>query len=873
MFALLATACMESSSNDAGGPFTSIPRPTEHRLDDGAESVNKSLRRAWMRGMHLSAPGDDWQGIEQRNGEREMARRTAMNQTSQTALSVSRWSEVGSRNQAGRMHCATLSPDSDTLYAGSSLGGIWKGDTDGQNWTPLGDNLYGGGRHLVVLPGEQSGDPDVIIAATGQNRVWITRDQGSTWEAPAGLPNFGSVRGLQLLEDSAGTVLVLGRFNGNVSIHASTDHGHSFQTRWTGAVDWASSMWSPRYGPGSEDTIYLLHRGRLRVSTDAGLNFSLVGTIDPAATSGFLTGSEAGGPTLYASLNISGTWKLFRSDDAGSNWNHVYDPPDYWGALEASASNPSLVCYGGVDAYRSTDGGQSFDKINSWGEYYSNPAGKLHADQQGINCFPDPQQPGIGDLWYFNTDGGIYLSTDETQSVQNLCLTGLGVSQYYSTHTSSFDNTHIIAGSQDQGLQLGDFQASTGPGPSTDFDQVISGDYGHLTSSNGSHDFVYCTYPGFILIDIGEGGANLKTADFPAGANHLWLPPVVADPLDSLGFFFLGDRLHRYIRTGPGVWSDSQHSNEAFDDGGASYLSAMAFAPTNPNRAYAVNDRGRLYSSTDHGVTWSLASGDGPNSHYFYGNAVAVNPHDELEAFIGGSGYSNGAVRRTTDGGATWHELSLGLPSTLVYDLAYSLDGTGDVYAATEAGAWHLDVDTETWVNVMQSHTPMTLYWSVEAVPGLPESAAVMRFGTYGRGIWDYDVPDGTNGTWEIYGTGASSANSLTLSSATPPNLGTTIQFDIAGALSPGSTGFVMAGRQRGEHPLHGGVQLVDVVLRNFSFSINPNGTATRNLPLPNIPSWAGVGFRFQALMPDSGQPGGYSLSNGLEAFFGLDGP
>ena len=82
-----------------------------------------------------------------------------------------------------------------------------------------------------------------------------------------------------------------------------------------------------------------------------------------------------------------------------------------------------------------------------------------------------------------------------------------------------------------------------------------------------------------------------------------------------------------------------------------------------------------------------------------------------------------------------------------------------------------------------------------------------------------------------------------------------------------------MAGRQRGEHPLHGGVQLVDVVLRNFSFSINPNGTATRNLPLPNIPSWAGVGFRFQALMPDSGQPGGYSLSNGLEAFFGLDGP
>jgi hypothetical protein len=78
------------------------------------------------------------------------------------------------------------------------------------------------------------------------------------------------------------------------------------------------------------------------------------------------------------------------------------------------------------------------------------------------------------------------------------------------------------------------------------------------------------------------------------------------------------------------------------------------------------------------------------------------------------------------------------LPSTLVYGLAYAGDGSGDVYAATEAGAYCWSRATATWENIMGTEAPITLYWSVEAVPGLP----LMRFGTYGRGIWDYATED-----------------------------------------------------------------------------------------------------------------------------------
>jgi hypothetical protein len=127
-----------------------------------------------------------------------------------------------------------------------------------------------------------------------------------------------------------------------------------------------------------------------------------------------------------------------------------------------------------------------------------------------------------------------------------------------------------------------------------------------------------------------------------------------------------------------------------------------------------------------------------PGEHYFYGNALVVHPTNTLEAFIGGSGYSTVGVRRTTNGGSTWTSAVAGLPSTLTYGLAYAADGSGDVFAATEAGAYRWDRSAGTWENIMGLEAPITLYWSVEGVA----ADNLMRFGTYGRGIWDFELGD-----------------------------------------------------------------------------------------------------------------------------------
>ena len=73
-------------------------------------------------------------------------------------------------------------------------------------------------------------------------------------------------------------------------------------------------------------------------------------------------------------------------------------------------------------------------------------------------------------------------------------LSGLGVSQYYSTYSQRFEPYRIFAGSQDQGLQ----KSVTENDGIQDFEQIISGDYGHLVSGDEGVS-IWTNYPGFTI--------------------------------------------------------------------------------------------------------------------------------------------------------------------------------------------------------------------------------------------------------------------------------------------------------------------------------------------------------------------------------------
>jgi photosystem II stability/assembly factor-like uncharacterized protein len=717
---LALTAC--SSEDDARRIF---PQPTEDVLDPDAEERQTPLRKAWFEHRHRAAPGVDWRAIERANGAAQIAKR---NRLATAALAEpNRWVERGSQNQAGRVHTAALSSDGQALVVGTSLGGVWEGGLDGTDWTPFGDNLYGGGHHLAVVAGATSGAPDSVLVASEGGLVHVTRDGGQTWTVPSGLGIVHGVRRVLTASDGSGVVFLLRRRNSFYKLYRSTDALASFQEVHDLGT-FAGDAWMTRDG---RTDLYLVRSTGILRSTNLGSSWTSIGPAPVAGSQAELTGSEAGAPRLWSVWTSGGAKKLHRSDDAGASWIHLQDIGDYWDVLAGSITTPDTFLWGGVEAHRTVDGGASFSVINTWGAYYGDPANRLHADIQGIDVVVNAGP--FGETWYISTDGGLYRSTDLLGSVQNLSLSGLRVSQYYTTHTSRANPDHVVVGSQDQGYQ----RASAGPPPadsSLSFSQLISGDYGHLTSGDGDHDYLFSVYPGFVLCQVGENNPALFLEDFPPGEDHAWMPPVVADPRDARRFFLCASRLYRYTKSSGNNWSFAQWSSFDFGAAPGEYVSAMTFSPLDPERAYTVTDRGRLFHSNDQGLTWTPSLSSGPGGQYFYGTALLASSTAIDTVYVGGSGYSGPAVLRSLDGGVTFEAWSSGLPPTLVYCLAEAPYQGGRVYCGTETAAYAREAGGESWVDITANHAPVTIYWSAEAL--LHEDA--IRFGTYGRGVWDY---------------------------------------------------------------------------------------------------------------------------------------
>jgi hypothetical protein len=123
-----------------------------------------------------------------------------------------------------------------------------------------------------------------------------------------------------------------------------------------------------------------------------------------------------------------------------------------------------------------------------------------------------------------------------------------------------------------------------------------------------------------------------------------------------------------------------------------------------------------------------------PQSPWLTGLAILINESRATEVVVAGSGYSNPAVFRSTDGGASFNSLD-GLPRTTVYALAADPDGDQDLYAATQAGPYRYSSSSGSWQSLLGQTAPLTCYWDVETLRDR------VRFATYGRGIWDYFPP------------------------------------------------------------------------------------------------------------------------------------
>lgn len=744
---LITCLLLYSSCTDAP-----MPQPTE--VLSSMEDVEKGPdRRRWIEQMHASAPEDDWRSIELSTALRKHAlrshERTFLNKRSAEELFadgavVGTWVEKGSTDQAGSVLAVDYDPTTDRLYTVSAGGSIWRRSRTINDWTLLNDDLEFDNKVLHVLP-MASGQPTLIAAIQGI--IYTSSDEGVTWTVASGLvgdsqAQIAATATIKRPDDMTSLIIIqkASRFGDYVLYHSS-DGGRSFEVVQTlGGSDNRNYDLEHVRSTGQVYLIEQLDADRSRISRwdEASTALDVVTPDSPIGA-----GSN-GRINLQAAMISDTTLRLFvyrndnivyYSDDLGVSWSTKggsYSASAWEVGLFVSEASPHLMISGEVEAHISGDTGQVWGTINRWYDYYDDVEGSLHADIMWMEEFDTP----AGDPFIIiNNHGGMYITYNNAVTVENLSLTGLHVCQYYDVETSPRDEDFVVAGSQDQGLQRGFFFED-----GVEYmEQVISGDYGHITwERNGQR--MWAIYP-FGLVHYyndAQFGGVAAGYEVQSEDEGVWITPMVHDPDDRASIVYVaggsatggaGKYLIKLEQRNGNIVAENMPFDFAISGGD---ITAIEIDPGNEAIWYVATSTGKLYKSTDRGYNYSEIGSSIPNGHYLYGADIVVSKLDPKTIIICGSGYSTPGVRISKDGGDSFRSLINGLPRTMVHELAYNSDET-ILYAATEAGPYAYVFDDGKWYDLTGINVPAQRYWSVDYLP----DSEVVRYGTYGRGIFD----------------------------------------------------------------------------------------------------------------------------------------
>ena len=729
----------------------------------GENEEMEERKKAYLEHIHRAAPGTNWREIEaqnQRDYYFNMMGFTAARTTTSYAGGVvnGTWYERGNDNLAGRMDYFAFQQSSNTLYGLSDGGSIWKTSLPTVAWTKVSDVAEFTPYAMGVI--DRTGGGARLFAANTL-QVWYTDNNGASFDTSTGISfpvawGGNYINRIFPVNDAAHTIYCVtfgwepSSWTAEYGLYSSTDSGVSFhflryfpyhndnQLSFSSPVG-SGTLYALGVTSSSSDTLYTISGSS--VST-AGVSTSIASGDNYVDMKCMVTGGVThfyaltGGNHVYHSTNMGATWTL----------QSTLSNPAY--IIGVSSQHPNDVMYGGVEAYRSNDSGATWTLVNAWGSYYGAMATDLHADLRNFSFF---QYSSGTEFGMVGTDGGAFITNDQLNTVSNISLNGLHVNQLWDHITDPADTNIVVGGAQDQGLQS--TNAAGGFGIINE-NQVISGDYGQLRITGGGNT-LWPEYPGgnlylynYLSAPAYIGTWTMTGTQLP---NYGWMLPTAnyftsgtTDDILIGGGNITGDSgsylIHLSLDMSGGFAVNPTQYSYNFrpnTNTGTAGISSIAVSPLSTSLMYVGAEDGTFFYSSDAGTTWTKTpSFAGTAGDWLYGSAILPSVDSVNKVYFGGSGYSNPAVYVSRDHGTTFDSMSNGLPHTLVNAMAsYSNDSF--LFAATDAGPYVYVKANNRWYSLGGPGVPYVSWRSVEYLP----SKHTVRFGTYGRGIWDFVMP------------------------------------------------------------------------------------------------------------------------------------
>lgn len=642
------------------------------------------------------------------------------------SLPVSNWQAVGPFTHTntgswssgqGRVNIVHVDPsNSTTIYLGAPAGGIWKSTDNGVTWAPLTDNLPQIGVSGIAV---DYSDSNVLYIATGDKDagdsysvgVFKSTDGGLTWNATGTMGGANPTRaGDVVIHPTNNQILWCATNNG---IYKSSNAGNS----WTQVQTGNFSQGSLRLKPGDPNTVYAVSNNRFYRSTNMGDAFTqiisglplnsgrLILDVTPAndAYVYILSANSAGDMQgIYRSINEGSNWTKTSSNEASTG--DVFESSQSWYdlAFAVSTTDANEIYTGCLNIWKSTDGGATVTKMNNW----SSPTAPsyTHADIHYLGFH--------GTKLFAGTDGGIYVSSNGGINFTDLTA-GAQISQFYKIAVSKQSAANMVGGLQDNGghaYSSGQWKNYYGAdGMDTAIDPTNPNLYYGFIQSGGS-----------LYISSNAGNSLSGSVGAPPGSSGNWVTPLVSN---SVGTIFSGfDNLFKLTN---GAWVQ-QNTTPI----GSGNLELISIDPSNNNIIY-ISNGSNLYKSTDEGITFTNVY-NAPNT------ITSIEVHSSLSStvYITTAGAS-GQVRKSTDGGLNFVDISSGLPSIGKNCIVHQGRNTDNpLYVGTSLGVYYRD-------DTMSSWQPFDLNLPNVSVTDLELNVedAKLVAATYGRGIWQTDIP------------------------------------------------------------------------------------------------------------------------------------
>lgn len=637
------------------------------------------------------------------------------------------WTNSAYNPGMGRVNAVAEDPNnSNVLYAGAPSGGCWKSTDGGNSWAILTDDFQTLGVSAIAIDYTNS---NIIYLGTGDDDagdtysigLFKTSDGGSTWQEIT--PNSSAVFGTHIFKiiihpTNHNTIFVAS----STGCHKSIDGGNT----WT--LLQGGSWRDMELKPTDPNTIYICNKTFLR-STNGGTTWTQISTGLPAVLDinrAEIAVSPANPNYVYflcGEANTSSFYGLYRSDNSGVSFNLQANSPNIFSydmagadtdgqswydmALAVSATNAEEVYTGGINVWKSVDGGVTFTIKSHW--VYPPTVAYTHADIHTLEVF--------GNNLYCGSDGGLFKSTNGGNLFANKSF-GLAITQFYRIGGSERAPNKIVGGTQDNGCNL-----------------ISNGNARHIAGGDGMeslispHDtlVIYTSSQngGFQRSD--DGGYTFSTIFPTENGNGAWVTPMVINPNDNDMLLTGFDQVYSTYDKGN---SDQVVSN--FNLGG-DLLRNLAISPSDGYSHFYAGTYNQIFATADGGFSWTEISAGLPNAAM---TSITVHPTNPLKVWVTFSGTFPGEkVYVSENGGATWTNISSNLPNLPINCLVYQNGSADGIYIGTDVGVYYTDTLLAGWQQFMDG-LPNVIVNDFE----INYTLGKLRAGTYGRGIWQSNL-------------------------------------------------------------------------------------------------------------------------------------